>query len=275
MLGNESFYIKSKRKSEHKNLNIIKLKLSNIKPPKVKLSDSQRKKRKSNNSNYLSETLSKKNRRESDNEYKGKIKLDISKIKSPCSMLSITPKKKIINNFEKKISTKNSDPSKIKKLIEKKINFNYLARKRFSCYVGPINSNVELNRKDSKRHSLELLQTKTSKIYQKYNLKENGENLIKPNNNKNIINQYHLNEIENNNKNIINPSHLNEIENNIKNVLSNMLIKIEKNKVKLSEKDKEYFSPEIKPVKLQSSPSLKFIFTKKKVKSNKKKDLQS
>ena len=259
MLGNESFYIKNKRKSEHKNLNIIKLKLSNIKPPKVKLSDSQRKKRKSNNSNYLSETLSKKNRRESENEYKGKMKLDISKIKSPCSMLSITPKKKIINNFEKKISTKNSDPSKIKKLIEKKINFNYLARKRFSCYVGPINSNVELNRKDSKRHSLELLQTKTSKIYQKYNLKENGENLIKPNNNKNIIN----------------PSHLNEIENNIKNVLSNMLIKIEKNKVKLSEKDKEYFSPEIKPVKLQSSPSLKFIFTKKKVKSNKKKDLQS
>ena len=155
---------------------------------------------------------------------------------------------------------KNNYPSK-KKLIENNNNLNSLANKRISCYVYPIKSKIEINRQNSKRNSFNLLQTKVRKFYQKYNLKENGENLIMPNNNKNIIN----------------PSHLNIMQNNIKNVLNNMLIKIEKNKNNLSEneKKKEYFSPEIKPVKLQSSPSLKFIFTKKKVKSNKKSVFQS
>ena len=142
---------------------------------------------------------------------------------------------------------KNGEYSNAKKLIEKHISSNSLAKKRFSCYIHPINSNVELNIKDSKRRSFELFQTKTRKFYQKYNVKEKVENHIKPNNIKNIID----------------PSHLNIIENNIKNVLSNMLIKIEKSQTKLSERD--HFSPEIKTNKLLSNPSLKFAFTKKKL----------
>ena len=249
MLNNESFH--------KKNLNVMKLNLSNIRSPKVRSSISTRKKRRSNNSKYLSENFTKKNRRESEHEYNDKIKLDISKIKSPCSRNSISPRKKKLNNFEKKYSMKNGEHSNVKKLIEKHISLNSLAKKRFSCYIRPINSNVELNTKDSKRHSFELFQAKTRKFYQKYNVKENGENHVKPNNIKNIIE----------------PSHLNIIENNIKNVLSNMLIKIERSQTKLSERD--HFSPEIKANKLQSSPSLKFIFTKKKVKNSKKKDLQT
>ena len=247
MLGNESFH--KKNKEQLRNLNAMKLNISNIKSPKVNISISSNKKRRSNNSKYFSETLTKKNGRGSEHEYNVKTKLDISKLKSPCSRLSISPRKKIINN--------NDEHSNLKNLIEKHISLNSLAKKRFSCYIHPINTNPELNRKDSKRHSLELLQVKTRKFYQKYNLKENGENYIKHNN----IN------------NIINPSNLNIIENNIKNVLSNMIMKIERKKTKLSER--EHFSPEIKSNKLQSSPSLKFVFTKKKVKSNKKKDLQT
>ena len=242
MLGNESFHKKNK---ELKNLNVVKLNLSSIKSPKIKSSISPRKKRRSNNSKYLSETLTKKNKRESEHEYNAKTNLDISKIKSPCSRLSISPRQKRISNH-----------SNAKKLIEKHISLNSLAKKRFSCYIRPTNPNAELKRKDSKRHSLELLQAKTRTFYQKYNLKEKGENHKRSNNIKNIIE----------------PSHLNIIENNIKNVLSNMIIKIEKIQTKHTERD--HFSPEVKTKKLQSSPSLKFIFTKKKTKTSKKKDLQ-
>ena len=94
---------------------------------------------------------------------------------------------------------------------------------------------MELNKNNSKRYSLELLQTQTLKFYQKYNLKENKENLI--------INKIKF-------------SQLDLIENNIKNALNNMIIKIEKNQHKRNKK--EYLSPKIKRSKMTCSPDLKF-----------------
>ena len=110
-----------------------------------------------------------------------------------------------------------------------------------------MNSNIELNKNDSKRYSLEILQSKTKKFYQKYSLKENEESLIS---NRNI------------NNNNIKPSKLNEIENNIKNALNNMIIKIEKTQAKSNKK--EYLSPKMKRRKMMCIPELKFISTKKK-----------
>ena len=104
------------------------------------------------------------------------LTIDISKIKSPCSRQSISPRKKRISNH-----------SNAKKLIEKHISLNSLAKKRFSWSIHPTNPNAELKRKDSKSNSLELLQAKTRKFYQKYNLKEKGENHIRSNNIKNIM----------------------------------------------------------------------------------------
>ena len=109
MLGNESFHKKNK---ELKNLNVVKLNLSSIKSPKIKSSISPRKKRRSNNSKYLSETLTKKNKREIEHEYNAKTNLDISKIKSPCSRLSISPRQKRI-----------SRPFKCKKINRKTYKF--------------------------------------------------------------------------------------------------------------------------------------------------------
>jgi len=111
-----------------------------------------------------------------------------------------------------------------------------------------MNSNIELNKNDSKRYSLEILQSKTKKFYQKYSLKENEDSLIS---NRNINNN-------------INPSQLNEIEDNIKNALNNMIIKIEKTQAKSNKK--EYLSPKMKRRKMMCIPipELKFISTKKK-----------
>ena len=93
MLDNEFFLKNCKRKSEYKNLNVLKFHLSNIKSPKAKLSISSSKKIKSFNSKYLPKILSKKNRRESEHDNKDKMKLDISKIESTSSMPSFSSTK--------------------------------------------------------------------------------------------------------------------------------------------------------------------------------------
>ena len=224
MKSDESFHKKNKRKSESKKTNELKLKLS-FESSKVKSSISPRKSIKNKINKNFGEIHSKKNRRSSVHLGKDKNELDLSNIKLSDYKLSFSPRKKF-NNKDINISIKNDPHFNKKKFI--------------------------------KKHSFELFQTKKRKFYQKYNFKENAENLIK---NKNI-------------KNEIKPSQLNAIENNIKYALTNMIIKLEKTQTKTSEKG--FLSPTIKRNKMLSSPELKFVFTKNKVRHSKKKqNLQS
>jgi len=261
MQSDESFQKKSKRKSESKKSNAIKLNLSNIKPSKIKFSISPRKKLRNKNIKNMGEILNKQKRKSNMEIKSDKNKLNLSNINLSNLKFSISPRKRI-NNKDKNISPKNESNFNRIKLIKNHITLRSDDKKRNSSYNPFIKDNIELNKFDSKRYSLELLQTKTTKFYQKYNLRENGENLIK---NINI-------------KDDIRPSQLNLIGNNIKKALSNMITKIEKIQAKASEK--EYMSPTLKRNKMMSSPELKFVFTKKKTAKNgkrksKKKNLES
>ena len=237
MISDESFHKNDKRKSDSRNLNKIKLNLSNIKPLKSKLSISPRKNAKIKNNKY---------RRESVQVDINKIKLDLFNIKPSSYRFIISPRKKLSHN------DKRSGPHlNIKKFIQKHISLNSADKKRNS-FSPFMKEKTGLNKYDSKRYSLELFQTKTLKFYQKYNLQENIEKIK---------------------INTIKSPQLDVIENNIKNALNNMIIKIEKNQAKSNKK--EYLSPKIKRSKMTCNPGLKFNFAKKKVKNRKKKDLQS
>ena len=254
MQSDESSQKKRIRKSESRKSNTIKLNLSKIKESKVKFSVSPRKNMRNKNAKKLGEINNKRKRRSSVVAYTNKINLNLSNIKPENFKFSISPRKKY-NNKDKNISTKNDSNFNKINLIEKHKSLKSTGKQRNSSYNPFIYDKIELNKFDSKRYSLELLQTKTTKFYQKYNLNENQENPIK---NRNI-------------KDDIRPSQLNVIGNNIKNALSDMITKIEK-----TQAHKEYLSPKLKRNKMMSSPDLKFIFTKKKkAKNNKKKDLQS
>ena len=256
MKSDESFHKKNKRKSESKKTNELKLKLS-FESSKVKSSISPRKSIKNKTNKNFGEIHSKKNRRSSVHLGKDKNELDLSNIKLSDYKLSFSPRKKF-NNKDINISIKNDPHFNKKKFIKKHVTLKSIDKKRNSCYNPFMNEKIELNKDYSKRYSFELFQTKKRKFYQKYNFKENAENLIK---NKNI-------------KNEIKPSQLNAIENNIKYALTNMIIKLEKTQTKASEKG--FLSPTIKRNKMLSSPELKFVFTKNKVRHKKKKqNLQS
>mgnify|MGYP002624876754 CR=1 FL=1 len=253
MISDESFHISEKRKSDSRNINELKLNLSNVKPLKLKLSISPRKNLKIKNNKKLGVAHNKKIRRASVQINIDKAKLNLSNINSSRYKFSISPRKNLYNK-EKNTSINSDSLLNRKKFIKKLISIHSVDKKRNTCYNSFMDANMELKKNSSRRYSLELLHTKTKKFYQKYNLKDNVENII---NNKNINNN-------------IKPSQLNIIENNIKNALSNMIIKIEKTQAKNNKN--EYFSPKMKRRKMVCIPDLKFIFTKTKTKYRKKKD---
>lgn len=121
MNSHEYIRNKNRRKTEQRKLPKIELDLSYLTNSNLKQSNSQRKKRKSNNSKNIPTNLS---------------------IQNYCYGLN-------------------------KKLIEKYISLNASRNKRYSIYA-PYRKSLDNNNIDSKkRHSLQLVQTKTKKFFQK------------------------------------------------------------------------------------------------------------
>ena len=230
MHSDESFHKTSKRKSQSRKTNVFNVKLSNIESSKNKSSISPRKVIKNKNNKNFGEIHNKKNRKSSMQLGVDKIKLDLSNIELPSYKLSISPRKKL-KNKDKNISIKNDPLFNQIKFRGKHISHKSIDNNRYSCYNPFLNEYIELNKNVPKRYSIELYQTQKRKFYQKYNFKENAENLIK---NKNI-------------KNDIEPSQLSIIGNNIKYALNNMIIKLGKTQARKSKK--EYLSPTLKKKK--------------------------
>ena len=177
-----------------------------------------------------------------------KSNLDLSKLNHSRMKYSISPRRKRKSNGKNSLKTNSCFSPKNKKVVGKQISLNSFTKRRYSC-VNPLGiSNINYNGENSKRHSLEIVQSQTKKFYQRYNLKARGDNIL--------------------NENFNCPSPLNIIEHNIKKALNNLLVKIEKKQDNLSQKE-ESISPDKKANKLASSPNLKFVFIKKKAKNTK------
>ena len=200
------------------------------------------------------EYIRNKKRRTTEQRKLPKIELDLSYLTNSNLKHSISSRKKRKSNNSKNMPTnlsiQNYHYGHHKKLIEKQISLNASRNKRYSIYAPYRKSLENSNNIDSKkRHSWQLVQTKTKKFFQKYNLKINGDNSIKKNSVGNYVNPLSKYEI-------------NHLEYKIQNVLNNMRIEIEKQSKK-SERVNT-LTPEIKINKLASSPNLKFFFKKKK-----------
>ena len=184
-----------------------------------------------------------------------KNNLDFSKLNLSNLKYSISPRGKRKSNGKNSLKGNVSFNLINKKVVGKQISLNSCKKKRYSCLnpIGISTSNIKSNGENSKRHSLEIFQNRTKKFYQRYNLKERGDYIL---NDKNF-------------ENCNCPSPLNLIEDNIKKVLNNLLVKIEEKKQNNVSQREETMSPEKKLNRLASSPNLKFVFIKKKMKNPK------
>ena len=189
-----------------------------------------------------------------------KKNFDFPKLNQSNMKYSISPRSKRKSNGRNSLTANASFNLKKKKVVGKHISLNSFSVRRFSV-LNPLvnsNSNIQYNGKNSKRHSLEIVQNRTKKFYQRYSLNSKGD-YISYNNN-----------FENYNC----PSPLNVIEHNIQKVLNKMIVTIEKKQDNLSQRE-ESNSPVKKLNKLGSSPDLKFVSIKKKTKNLKHNNLHS
>ena len=210
------------------------------------------------------ELIRNKNRRQTEQRKLPKIQLDLSQVNNSKLKYSISSRQKRKSNHSKNnptnLNIKNYIYANPKKLVEKNISIHSTNSKRYSNnypFRKSLDNNNKINAKE--RHSMYLVQTKTKKFYQKYNLKLNN-NIQKKK--KSVGDYENLSKYE-----------LNHLEYNIQNVLNNMRMEIEKQTKKSEEKDT--VTPQITKNKLVSSPNLIFFFKKKKNKKHKKSNLQS
>ena len=134
--------------------------------------------------------------------------LDLTDSENPTITIKKLSKNKLSHKL--KLSTLNRNISIKKKLNKNNSNFRPISSKIFSFNM-PINKDGKESGHDSiKRHSLSLLQRKTIKYYNKFSIKNKGNNsLISKNDNPNTTS-------------------LKVLEKNIKNVINDIRIKIEK-----------------------------------------------
>ena len=122
-----------------------------------------------------------------------------------------------------------------------------------SLFKLKVNNNQEFKRSSLKKKTLDIFQTKTKKIYEKYNLIE-----------KKVINNDNL-KIQKFKKNSIN-----DLQNNLKLVLNNMAIKIENEEKEDFSQKNDIISPRMLKGRRNSTPAFKFIKTKKRQRTKKK-----
>ena len=194
----------------------------------------------------IHESFGLKNRRKTELINPLETKLNISTLKHYKQRKSISLKK--VNRFED-IPQNNS-------LIDS------ISSKK-SSFLNTINNkmiNYNDNNYEKKPH--DILNSKTQKLFKRYTLMNNKDNLIKNKKSRNSVNIMNRSSI----------SDLNIIENNIKSIIRKMKNEIEK-KVKKPEISNSV-TPQIINNKLCSSPNLEIYFTKKIVNKSKRKKMR-
>ena len=189
-----------------------------------------------------------------------------SNVKISNKKYSASPKNNLSGNCSSLIQTEKNNNNKTNfNKFKKRGSFKHISMKNVDrnkyIFYQPFQMNMpEMKKSTTKRRSVEFMESKTKKFFQRYSLEDKGK-LIS-------YNKY--------NNYMVEPfygSSMNKLENNIKNVLNNMRLQLEKQKeVNESEINDINFSENIKN-KFCTNTNLKFTFKKKKI-NNKSKSIK-